>query len=257
MGLGNILGGIGSIAGGIFGAGANRSAAGQMSQGQLMAALAQQQMFAQVQQSLSPFMRYGQNAYEALAPLIGANPGGNPLTAPLTKMFNPTMEDLEKTPGYQFTLGQGLKTLDNKFASKGLGLSGNALRGAADYTTGLASTTYQQNFDNYWNQNKNIYGMLSGMGNVGLSAAQSLAGSAGQFGQMIGNDLIGAGNAQAGGTMGAYNSLMNGIGGAYGLLGNGLNQYGLRSLGGSLMRGLGVSPFPSGNYSDFWGNSNA
>jgi hypothetical protein len=59
-----------------------------------------------------------------------------------------TQEQLEATPGYQFTLQQGLKAVQNSAAARGLGSSGMAQRGAAEYTTGLADTTWQ----NVYNQ---------------------------------------------------------------------------------------------------------
>lgn len=219
MGIGGAIGGLVGLGQGIFGQSAAQSAGNQMAQGNMMAALMQMQMFNQIQQNLQPYMQYGQGAMNALAPLIGI--GGDPMTAELTSRFNPTMEQLEQTPGYQFTLGQGLKTLQNQFASKGLGLSGNALRGAADYTTGLASQTYQDQFNNYWNENKNIFGMLSGAQGTGLQAAGMGANAAGQFGQMIGNNLVGAGNAYGNATIGGANALMQGIGNAYGVINSG------------------------------------
>lgn len=215
---GSLIGGILGIGQGLLGSSANQQASSQMSQGNLMAALMQQQMYQQQQQNLAPFMKTGQNALGALAPLIGAQEGGNPLTSPLTSMFNPTMEQLAQTPGYQFTLDQGLRNVQNSFAAKGLGSSSNALRGAADYATGLASQTYQQQFQNYWNQNQNIYNMLAGLGNTGLQAATGAATSAGQFASGIGNALQGYGNAQGAGTLGANNALFSGLNSAYGLL---------------------------------------
>lgn len=56
---------------------------------------------------------------------------------------------LEATPGYKFTLDQGLKSTQNSFAAKGLGNSGAALKGAAQFTTGLADQTYQSQLNNY------------------------------------------------------------------------------------------------------------
>jgi hypothetical protein len=60
--------------------------------------------------------------------------------------FNPinmTQAELEATPGYQFTRNQGLKAVQNSAAARGLGSSGMAQRGAAEYATGLADQTWQ------------------------------------------------------------------------------------------------------------------
>jgi hypothetical protein len=58
----------------------------------------------------------------------------------------PTQAQLEATPGYQFTLQQGLESTQNSAAARGLGNSGAALKGAATYATGLANQTYQNQF---------------------------------------------------------------------------------------------------------------
>lgn len=216
--MGSIVGGVLGIGQGLMGQSAANKASGQMSQGNLLSMLLQQQMYQQAQQNLQPFMQYGQGALSALAPLIGTNPGGNPLTAPLTSMFQPTMAQLQQTPGYQFTLDQGLRAVQNSAAAKGLGSSSTALRNSADYATGLASNTFQQMFQDYWTQNQNIYNMLSGAGNVGLSAAGTGSNMASQFGQMLGQGAQGYGNAQGAGTLGANSALWSGLDSAYGAL---------------------------------------
>ncbi len=71
---------------------------------------------------------------------------------PSNPTFAPTIENLEKTPGYQFTLDQGLKAVQNSYAAQGLGTSGAAMKGAADYAEGLASTTYQNQFKNWYDE---------------------------------------------------------------------------------------------------------
>lgn len=57
-----------------------------------------------------------------------------------------TQQELEQTPGYQFTRNQGLQAVQNSAAARGLGVSGAALKGAATFATGLADSTYQQQF---------------------------------------------------------------------------------------------------------------
>ncbi len=64
---------------------------------------------------------------------------------------------LEATPGYQFTRDQGLKATQNSFAARGLGSSGAAVRGAADYVTGLSNQTYEQRVQDYLNSYNSQY----------------------------------------------------------------------------------------------------
>ena len=73
-------------------------------------------------------MQGGQQALTQLQGLTGTGVGGNPLTAPLTSQFQPTMAQLEQTPGYQFSLDQGLKATQNSYAGQGLGASGAAMK---------------------------------------------------------------------------------------------------------------------------------
>lgn len=183
--------------------------------------------------TLNPFIAAGQgalNTYQA------ALPG-------LTKPFDAS--SLESTPGYQFTLGQGLKATQNSYAAQGLGSSGAALRGAGAFTTGLAQSTYNQQFQNYLQQNQQIGNLLFQPAQLqygaGVGAAGQLAGIYGQLGaaglgasvgtgQGIAGSNIQQGNALAGGAAGVSNALTGGINNA--LLYNYLGGAGTTSLGG-------------------------
>ena len=150
-----------------------------------------------------------------------------------------TQADLEATPGYQFTLSQGLKAVQNSASARGLGVSGAAMKGAADYATGLSNQTYAQRFANqqslFGNQQtrfgniqtqftddqgmrQNAFNRLSGVTGIGqTSAAQTgvignqAANQAGGFltsgASAAGAGLIAGGNAGAG----AFNGISNGI----------------------------------------------
>lgn len=251
MGIGSALGAGLGAASGIFGQRSAERAGDSMALGNLLAAQMQQQMFGQVAGALQPFIGAGTGAYDALMPLIGVGEGRNPLTAPLTRRFQPTMEELRKTPGYQFTLGEGLRSVQNSAAAKGLGSSSNALRGAADYASGLASNTFQQQLQNFMAQNQQTYNMLSGLGGTGLQAALGLGGVAGNFGNMIGSSLRGMGEARGTADMAGTNALFRGLGQGWGTLNAnppGFWNSDLSVLGGSLGGLMGWSPFPKGNY---------
>lgn len=226
MPTGALIGGIGAVASaGASAFGANAAAGAQRDAAMQGNALLQGQ-YNQNSANLAPWMQGGARSFDTVNMLTGNYAGGNPLTSPLTSPFNPTMQQLEQTPGYQFTLDQGLKGVQNSYASKGLGSSGAAMKGAGDYASGLASNTYQQQFQNYWNQNKSIYDMLTGQSTAGLQAASSLASGGNALAQGQSNNLVGAGNAQAAAynTMGsAFGNAAQGIAG-YGLLGNYLSN---------------------------------
>lgn len=187
------------------------SAAGTQSKAATNAAQLQANEFSQVRNDLQPYISAGASALPQLENLTGTNPGGNPLTAPLTAPFNPTITQLEQTPGYKFTLDQGLKSTQNSYAAEGLGQSGAAMKGAADYAEGLAGTTFQQQFQNYLNQNSQIYNMVGGIAGSGQNAAAGTGALAlNNTAQINALNTAGA-NASAAGTVAATNAAGNAL----------------------------------------------
>lgn len=87
------------------------------------------------------------------------------IATPQYTPFNMTESELQKTPGYQFNLTQGLKAVQNSAAARGLGVSGAAQKGAANFATGLADSTYQNQFANYvTNYQNKLQGQQAGLG---------------------------------------------------------------------------------------------
>ena len=230
--IGGLIGVAGKIGSSILGANAADKASKEQAAALQQAIQTYQGMFQGVQTNEQPFIQGGQTAYNQL---IGALPG-------LTQQFQPTMSQLEQTPGYQFALNQGLKATQNAFSAKGQagGGSGPAIGGAATFAQGLASTTFQQQFQNYLAQNSQIANILQNATNPGLTAAGQLAGSAGQFGSLIGGAQTGVGNAQAAGTLGAagqYQGLLTGAPTSY--------NTGITAFGGG-QPGTGTGQFGNG-----------
>lgn len=214
------MGAAAAIAGGVAVAGlggamissnAATSAAKTQAKAAKNASQAQLAMFQQTKESLSPWVQAGQLAIPQVQELTGTGEGGNPLTAPLTSPFQPTIQQLEQTPGYQFILDQGLKGVQNSFAAKGLGTSGAAIKGAVNYAEGLAGTTFQQQFDNYWKQNQAIYGILTGISSQGQNAAAGV-GNLGASAITASNNFLTSGAAAtAAGQVGSANALNSGL----------------------------------------------
>jgi hypothetical protein len=235
MPTGALIGGLGlSGAGAITNIFGSQAAAGAQTAAANQANQTIQNQYNTNAANLAPWMQSGANANNITQFLTGtggtsAGGAGAGLTSSspyggfgsLTAAFNPTQAQLAQTPGYQFTLGQGLKSVQNSYASKGLGSSGAAMKGAADYATGDASQTYQQQFQNYWSQNQSIYNMLTGQSGQGLQAAGALAGAGTTAAGQQSANTVGAGQAQAA----AYNS----IGPAVSSVGNTAMTYGLLS----------------------------
>jgi hypothetical protein len=237
----------GSIASADIGANASEKAA------QIQASAADQASqntlneFNQTQANLSPFVKGGTNALTTLQGLTGTNPGGNPLTAPLTAQFQPTMAQLAATPGYQFSLQQGELGVQNSMAAQGLGQSGAALKGAANYAEGLAGTTYQNQFQNYLAGNQQTFNMLSSQAGLGENAA-AMTGQQGltATGQ-AGNFLTSGAAAGAAGIIGGANAITGGINSATGGLNNASLALALNNSGMFGSGGGGLNDVSAGN----------
>ena len=180
--------------GGIIGSG---NAADAISQGAANASQVEQNMYNTTRNDLLPYNTAGQQASSTLSGLMPS------LIAPI-HMDEAT---LEQTPGYQFNLTQGLKAVQNSAAARGLGSSGAALKGAASYATGLADSTYQNQFNNAMANNNSAYNKLIGQIQVGANAGAQT----GQFGTTVagqqGANAIASGNAQGSSDVAAANAV--------------------------------------------------
>jgi hypothetical protein len=149
---------------------------------------------------------------------IGGAAAGD-LTARLSELTSPiTMDEstLRNTPGYQFNLTQGERAVTNSSAARGLGSSGAALKGATTFATGLADSTYQNQFQNAVTNQTNAYNRLAGLVNTGETAAAGGAAPATAAAGQIGTAATNAGNAAAAASnasAGAVSNLAGNVGG--------------------------------------------
>lgn len=184
----------------------SKNAASAQSGAALTAAGMQYRLGMMGMNNLAPYNQFGQSLLPELKAMLGSGNG---------KIDPAKISDaLSKMPGYQFALNQGLKSVQNSFAARGLGSSGAALRGASEYATGLA----QQNYQSY-------LGDLFHGAQLGESAAAG-AGSLGvQTGANVGNSIMSAGQAQAAGYLGQAAGINNAV--------SGISSY-------YMMKGLGM-----------------
>lgn len=170
---------------------------------------------------LQPYANTGAASAEQLRNLLTGEGNGN------------AQYSLSQMPGYQFQLRQGLESTQNGFAAKGLGSSGAAMKGAADYVNGLTSSNLQ-----------NYYNMLMGGAGMGANAATlqsqntanlTTAGANALFGGATNAASLGmaGATAQAAGQVGSANAIAGGIAnagntfGQYSVLGNMLTNPGM------------------------------
>lgn len=201
----------------------------------------QKQQYTTNQANEAPWLKAGQGAVTNLSSLLA--PGGD-LTKQWTGEFQaPTAAEAAATPGYQFQLQQGEQALQNSAAAQGNLLTGGTAKALDQYSQGLASTNYQQAYNNALTQYQqsynqfqqgqaNQYNRLAGLAGLGQTSAGQLS-SAGQSaannvsnimlgsGQQIGNDVQNAAAARASGYVGSANA----YGGALSNVGSNIGQY--------------------------------
>lgn len=275
--IGAAVGGIGSIVGGVIGSGAAKKAAAQQQAAADQVAQMASQATAGAQanegntvaiansgvanaagtansqlqglyntevQNLNPYLAAGTQGVTSLQQAMA--PGGS-----LAAQFSaPTEAEVEQTPGYQFTLDQGVQALQRSQAATGQLAGGGTLKALTQYGQGLASTNYQQAYNNalntfQTNHQNTLQGLqaLTGLGttatgqlqnasqfyggtssaNTASAAQQEAANSlrASEYGGTIGlqgakvaGDAIeGGANAAAAGTVGSANAWQGALGG--------------------------------------------
>ena len=173
-------------------------------------AQSQQQGAAALTAQLAPYNQFGASAMPNLINKLGlGGTGGGFQYGPFS--FNPS--DLQNTPGYQFTLQQGQKGVNNALSSQGLLGSGAQAKALSDYTTGLAQNTYNQQLQNALGMYQTNYNSALGQYNTNAGQLGSLLNlgqnAAAGTGQAAYNTQVGAGNALAAGQVAAGNTTAN------------------------------------------------
>jgi hypothetical protein len=239
-----LLGGIGSLIGGLFGMGAAAKAAKADQQagstienaGQNVQNFTKQQLAASTGE-LNPYVSAGQNAFSSVGSLMqDAQRGQGPLASWTGQFQAPTAAQAEATPGYQFQLQQGMNALQDSAAASGGLLSEGTGKRLEQYGQGLASTNYQQVYNNamqqyqqqyqqFQNNQNNLYGRLMGIGQAGLGAAQTSVGANMQGAQLYGNEGLTAAQGQAGYQAQAGGAKAIGLAGMGNSIGNAMGSF--------------------------------
>lgn len=232
VGVASAVGGIGSA---IIGSSASKSAAKTQAAAANNATNQQLAMFNQIRDDLSPYTGLGQVGVNKLTDLVnnGTLTADYPNYTPFGEYQPVTAANLDQTPGYQFTRDQGMRSVTNSNSASGLTGSGAQAKGIAEYVTGLAQSTYNQQVQNRlaeyttglqghvtdyttgFNANQteltNLYNRLMGIVQVGQGSAAQQATTGTQVAGQIGNNIIGAGNASAAGQIGSANAISGGL----------------------------------------------
>lgn len=242
------LAGAGLLSSGIGALGAS-SAANTEANAANSATAEQLAMFTTTKGLEQPFVGAGVNALQNLQNLTGNYPGGvgpdgTPYAAgtgsgPLNTPFSPAQ--YQASPGYAFQMGQGEQAIDDTASARGGVAGGNTLKALTTFGQGLANSDYQQALINYMAQQNQQFGQLDTLATGGQNAAANLGSTATTVGSNVANNITGAGNASAAGTVSATNALTGGIQG----LGSNYLLAQLLGQGGGGAGGLDFNPFAS------------
>lgn len=210
------LGTIGSLASGAIGALGATSAANTAADAANNATAAQLGMFNTINQQQAPWRAAGQ---QSLADIQAQQPY-------FQHQFNAQDLNANLAPNYEFMLNQGLGATKNAANMQTGLLSGNTLKGINDYTQNYAGNAYQQAFNNYSANQNNIFNRLSTIAGLGNAANSSVANTGSTISGNAAQTMVGAGQAQAAGTVGATNAITGGLNNAMGWysLGNLMGQ---------------------------------
>ncbi len=194
--LGSLVSGGASLLGANMAANSAKDAAAIQAQSGQAAIDEARRQFDIGQTNQKPWMTGGKEALGAQLDLMGL-PGGT------TGSSTNALAELQKTPGYQFTVDQGNQAINRSAAAKGMLNSGNVLADLTKYGQDMGSTQYGNRL--------NQLGSLSG---TGQAAASGMANQGANYANQYGNNITGIGNANAAGTIASGNAWQNGILGA-------------------------------------------
>lgn len=192
---------------------AQRDAANVASQTEL-------EQYRQNREDMQPWREAGQQALGQLTAGTGA--GGD-----FNRDF--TLADFTKDPGYDFRQQQGQRGVEASAAARGGLLSGAALKGLTRYNQDYVSGEYQNAYNRFNNDRTQRFNRLASIAGVGQTATRDVAQQGAQVASNVGNNIMGAGNAQASSYIGQGNA----ISGAAQSLGNfAMNRYYLSQMPG-------------------------
>jgi hypothetical protein len=202
----------------VLGSQASKGAAQTQANAAAQASDAQRAMFERQVELQEPFREAGLKGQNRLMELLGLSedkkvPGyGKYATAEFG------MDQFKADPGYAFRMSEGMKALERSAAARGGLMSGATLKGITRYGQDAASQEYQNAFNRFQAERAGTLNPFQALAGTAQSSANVLGQQAGQLGQQLGSNIIGAGNAQAAGQIGSANAFSS-------ALGQGINFY--------------------------------
>lgn len=200
----------GAIGGALISSNSAKNAANKQSGAAQNATQLQQQEYDQTRSDNMPALNARNASLQRLQDLLGIS-GNTHATGygSLSGPINPG--DVMSSPGYQFGLKQGQTTLNNQEVARGMSNSGQALKAAAQYGTDYATTKYDDAFNREVANRSAQLNPLQSAAGLGQTGASTVAAAGSNYANQAGQNMIGAGNAQAAAGIAQGNAITGGI----------------------------------------------
>lgn len=192
-----VVGGVGSLVGSKMQSDAARDAADKQVDAAREANALQEKIYHQNRADQEPWRQAGAGALSQL---------GN---ADFQRDFS--MADYQQDPGYEFRMREGQKALERSAAARGGLQSGGTLKALSRYGQDYASNEYQNAYNRFNADRDRRFNRLSSIAGLGQTA-NSQIGVAGQnYANNMGNNLMGAANAQGAAGIASANAWGNSL----------------------------------------------
>lgn len=188
-----VVAGVGSA---VINSNAAKGAANKQAGAANSATQLQQQQYDQTRTDNMPALDARNASLQRLQDLLGIS--GNKTAAGYGTLGGPINPgDVMNSPGYQFGLKQGQTTLNNQEVARGMSDSGQALKAASQYGTDYATTKYDDAFNREVANRSAQLNPLQSVAGLGQTGASTVAQAGSNYANQAGQNMIGAGNAQA------------------------------------------------------------
>lgn len=188
----------GAVIGGVVQSNAAKRAAKAQENAADKASSTELEQFYQNREDAAPWREAGTTALGQLT--SGLSDGGD-----FNRDF--TLGDFVRDPGYDFRMQQGQQALDRSAAARGGALSGAALKATTRYGQDYASGEYSNAYNRFNNDRTQRFNRLATVAGIGQTATRDVAQQGAQVANNVGQNIIGAGNASASGSVGGANAL--------------------------------------------------